>query len=97
MESLIERSTLVCRGVSPVASGGPSGSSLTLRLLFVMIRTVRRQALRFHTPVRTACRPIGSVFGLVGRHGPGGDLVQADQGDRARGVAQHLDAVADQL
>src|SRR3954453_8240991 len=36
MESLIATSTPAWRGVSPVASGGPSGSSLTLRVLFVM-------------------------------------------------------------
>src|SRR6476661_179654 len=60
MESLIETSTLVWRGVSPVASGGPSGSSLTWRLLSwagVMDRTVRRQAPPNQTPVRTGVSP----------------------------------------
>src|SRR6478735_6737811 len=68
MESLIERSTLVWRGVSPEASGGPSGSSLTLRLLLlvagVMDRTVRRQPPRNQTPVRTACRRSVGLAGV---------------------------------
>src|SRR3954447_7786196 len=60
MESLIETSTLVWRGVSPVASGGPSGSSLTWRLLSwagVMDRTVRPRAPPNQTRVRTGVSP----------------------------------------
>src|SRR3954452_13453461 len=45
-------STRCWRGVRPVASGGPSGSSLTLRVLFVMADTVRRRHARDQTPVR---------------------------------------------
>src|SRR5215203_2549138 len=69
MASLIERSTLVWRAVSPEASGGPSGSSLTLRLLLpstgVMVRTVRRRPPRNQTPVRTGVSSVADL-GLVG-------------------------------
>src|SRR3954466_5459487 len=101
MESLIDSSTLVCRGVSPVASGGPSGSSLTLRLLLSvaggMDRTVRPQAPRVPTPVRTAGRPPDLRLGGVGGQGPGGDLVESHERDGAGRVAEHLGGIAPQL
>src|SRR5215212_11740008 len=57
MASLMVASTRCWRGVSPVASGGPSGSSLTLRALFVMVRTVRPEPACDQTPVRTGVSP----------------------------------------
>src|SRR3712207_6004688 len=50
MASLIVASTFCCRGVSPVASGGPSGSSATF--FFGMADSVPRRGARFQTPVR---------------------------------------------